>query len=209
MEARMTGPSLRGVGIRLAAVTVATLLIGGCAAHTGNVDPDAGGVPTAATAADLATAPNAGQLDAYLTAYNLTSRVAYLLDRLSDTPTDSAAEAGLLAEVGQLLADDVTVDTDGRVFTGRQAVLDGMRFAHSRLQDGAKRLETSPTILRDGLRSRPATFTIATVQQHTWTDPATGERRTVNRDTEVTIKRVGHRWLVASNTLRTAGGGQP
>jgi hypothetical protein len=196
---------------RLAAgafAVVILLVVGGCAGRTGRA-ADGAGVPAATSGADLATAPNAAQLDAYLTAYNLTARVAYLLDRLSDTEPDGPDEAALLAQIGQLLADDVTVDTDGRVFAGRQAVLDGMRFAHSRLQDGAKRLETSPTILQDGLRSRPPTFTIATAQQHTWTDPSTGERRTVNRDTEVTIKRVGRRWLVASNTLRTVQDGQP
>jgi hypothetical protein len=191
------------------ATAVAALLIGGCAARPAQVEPDTGGAPTAATGADLATIPDARQLNAYLTAYNLTTRIAYLLDRLSNTQPEGPQEAGLLAEIGQLLAADVVVDTDGRVFTGRQAVLDAMRFAHSRLQDGAKRLETSPTILRDGLRFEPPTFTIATVQQHTWTDPATGERHTVNRDTELTIKRVGHRWLVAANTLRTVADTTP
>jgi hypothetical protein len=200
----MPRQSRRRPAVFLLAVVAAALVAGGCAARPAGVAPGAGGDPSAVTGADLATGPNTGQLDAYLTAYNLTARIAYLLDRLSNTEPDSPAETDLLAEIGRLLAEDVTVDTDGRVFTGRQAVLDGMRFAHSRLQDGAKRLETSPTILRDGLRSRPPTFTIATVQQHTWTDPATGVRHTVNRDTEVTIKRVDHRWLVAGNTLRTA-----
>jgi hypothetical protein len=195
--------------LRLAASAVAALLIGGCAARPVQVEPDPGGIPSAATGADVATVPDARQLNAYLTAYNLTTRIAYLLDRLSNTQPDGPQEADLLVEIGRLLAEDVVVDTDGRVFTGRQAVLDAMRFAHSRLQDGAKRLETSPTILRDGLRLKPPTFTIATVQQHTWTDPATGERHTVNRDTELTVRRVGQRWLVAANTLRTVGDATP
>jgi hypothetical protein len=149
--------------------------------------------------------PSRAELDAYDTAYQLTSRVARLLDQLSDA-ANKTDEDTILAQIRPLLHPDITVTSDGRRFSGRETVLEGMRFAHSRLQDRATRLETSPTILESHLGDTPKTLTIGTVQAHWWVDPPTTSLNMANRKTEVTIEKVDDAWLIKSNDLVTVTG---
>jgi hypothetical protein len=168
----------------------------------------AGQRPVAASHGHDPTQPTAAETQAYMTAYNITNRIAYLLDRLSDASSREEEDA-LLAQVRPLLHPEVTVMSDGRVFTGREVTLEGMRVVHSQRQDHAKRLETSPTILEARLRGPSPTLTIGTVQQHWWNDVSTGQLLMANRNTELTIERVGRRWLVRRNALETVTGPIP
>lgn len=154
------------------------------------------------------TSPNPAELNAYMTAYHLTSKVAYYLDQLSNTTTTDE-ENSILAKIRPLLTPDITVITDGRTFSGIDNVLEGMRIVHARQEHGAKRLETSPAILNSGLEGSPQTFTITTVQQEWWTNPSTAQLLMSNRNTEVTIEKVNDQWLISKEVLQTVTGPIP
>lgn len=159
----------------------------------------------ARVSSESATSPSPAELSAYLTAYNMTARIAYLLDQISNAESP-ADEDAVLAQIRPLLHPDVTVVSDGQSYTGREIVLEGMRIVHARIMRNSTRLETSPTILQSDLDGSPPAFTIGTVQQHWWEDPATRQRMLANRRTELAIERVGSEWLVKRNVLQTVTG---
>ena len=158
-----------------------------------------------------------GFIDSHLfvIGYNLTSTVATLLDKLSDTQTNlaggpfppfTAEENAVLGEVGALLTDDIKVDTNGLVFTGKNMVLGGMRLVHSIRENNAKRYEATPSLVSIDLDRPLPQFTMSTRQQHWWTDPITQQQVVAQRTTLFTIVRSNGKWRFKEITLRTVIG---